>query len=229
MRARLNLAVAFAAALVTSAAASYPALSADLLNTAPPPPAYMPPPPPANLFAGWWIGGTGAAAFANYDFSLGRDRINTSGAMGGGIAGWNWQSGRIVLGVEGDILGGDVSGSRRFDGGANIARPDIDAMADLRLRAGVTIMPQLLLFATGGGSWADADLPVAGIGGGSRSDSFWGWSVGGGAEVALNPNWHARFDYQFTDFDAETVHYPGGEVSYNPDMSTYRGSLIYQF
>jgi opacity protein-like surface antigen len=58
---------------------------------------------------------------------------------------------------------------------------------------------------------------------------LFGWSVGGGAEVALNPNWSARFDYQFTDFDSETVKYPGGKIDYDPDASTYRGSLIYRF
>ena len=58
---------------------------------------------------------------------------------------------------------------------------------------------------------------------------FFGWSVGGGAEVALNPNWSARFDYQFTDFNSETVNYPGGRIEFEPDANTYRGSLIYHF
>ena len=49
------------------------------------------------------------------------------------------------------------------------------------------------------------------------------------AEVALHPNWHARFDYQFTDFDAETVKYPGGKERFDPDANTFRGSLIYKF
>ena len=71
-----------------------------------------------------------------------------------------------------------------------------------------------------------AALRASGSGG---SADFFGWSVGGGAEVALNPNWSARFDYQFTDFSSEKVNYPGGSVTYDPDASTYRGSLIYRF
>ena len=102
-------------------------------------------------------------------------------------------------------------------------------MADLRLRAGYAIRPQVLVFATFGGAWANADLPVAGPGGGPGSADFFGWSVGGGAEVALNPNWSARFDYQFTDFNSETVNYPGGRIEFDPDANTYRGSLIYRF
>jgi opacity protein-like surface antigen len=58
-------------------------------------------------------------------------------------------------------------------------------MADLRLRAGFAVRPQVLFFATFGGAWANADLPVTGPGGGSGSADFFGWSVGGGAEVAL--------------------------------------------
>jgi len=86
-----------------------------------------------------------------------------------------------------------------------------------------------MLFVTAGGAWADINLPVSGPGGGSGSGSFYGWSVGGGAEVAFNPNWSARFDYQFTDFNSDTVSYPGGDVKYDPDVNTYRGSLIYRF
>ncbi len=60
-------------------------------------------------------------------------------------------------------------------------------MADLRLRAGYTVTPELLLFGTFGGAWANAELPIAGPGGGFRDADFFGWSVGGGAEVALTP------------------------------------------
>jgi len=131
--------------------------------------------------------------------------------------------------LEGDALAAGISGSERFNHGANTASPDIDAMADLRLRAGVTVMPRVLLFVTGGIAWADVDLPVKGPGGGSGDGTFFGWTAGGGAEVAINPNWSARFDYQFTDFDSDTVSYPGGDVKYDPDVNTYRGALIYRF
>ena len=149
--------------------------------------------------------------------------------LGGITGGYNWQNGPIVIGLEGDVLGAGISGSGRFNNGANVANPDIDAMANLRLRAGVTVVPQVMLFVTGGGPWADVDLPVKRTWWRLGSGSFFGWSVGGGAEVAFSPNWSARFDYQFTDFDSDTVSYPGGDVKYDPDVNTYRGSLIYRF
>ena len=230
MRTRFDQAVVLAAALAASAAVSTSVFGADVINAGPPPLLYEAPPPVAPaLFAGWWIGGTLGGATASFDFSQSSAPIDASGVLGGVTGGWNWQNGPIVLGFEGDVLAAGISGSERFSGGASVANPDIEAMADLRLRAGVTVVPQVLLFVTAGGAWADVNLPVSGPSGGSGSGSFYGWSLGGGAEVAFNPNWSARFDYQFTDFDSDTVSYPGGDVKYDPDVNTYRGSLIYRF
>jgi outer membrane immunogenic protein len=211
--------------LAASATASSPAVSADL---PPPQPVYEAPLPPQDVFEGWWLGGTLGGATVTFDSAPG-GAGDASGILGGAIGGYSWQHGPFVLGVEGDIMAADISGSQRFNGGLNKVSPSIDAMTDLRLRAGVTVVPQVLLFATAGGAWANADLPVSGPGGASRSTDLFGWSVGGGAEVALNPNWSARFDYQFTDFDSETVNYPGGKIDFDPDANTYRGSLIYRF
>ena len=220
---------AVAAVLMVGAAAPGVAQAADVYN-APPPPAFdVPPPPPQDLFAGWFIGATLGGATADFDFSETSGVIDASGFLGGVTGGYNWQNGPIVIGLEGDVLASDVSGDRRFNGGLNQANPSIDTMADVRLRAGVTVVPQVLVFATLGAAWADASLDITGPGGRSKDGTFFGWSVGGGAEVALSSNWSARFDYQFTDFDSETVSYPGGDVNFDPDMSTYRGSLIYKF
>jgi outer membrane immunogenic protein len=230
LRTRCDQALVFAAVLAASATVSSPVLSADVINGGPPPLLYETPPPVSpDLFAGWWIGGTLGGATANFDFSQSSDTIDASGVLGGITGGYNWQNGPIVIGLEGDVLGAGISGSGRFNNGANVASPDINAMADLRLRAGVTVVPQVMLFVTGGGAWADVDLPVSGPGGASGNGTFFGWSVGGGAEVAFSKNWSARFDYQFTDFDSDTVSYPGGDVKYDPDVNTYRGSLIYRF
>jgi outer membrane immunogenic protein len=185
--------------------------------------------PPQDVFEGWYLGGTIGGATVTFDGLPAGGSADTSGILGGVVGGYSWQSGPFVIGVEGDLMAADFSGGRNFNGGLNRANPSIDTMADLRLRAGYAITPQVLLFGTFGGTWAGADLPVAGPGGASRSADLFGWSVGGGAEVALNPNWSARFDYQFTDFDSETVKYPRGKIDYDPDASTYRGSLIYRF
>lgn len=227
MRTRLHQVLALSALFAASATASSPLLAADL--PPPPLPVYGEAPlPPQDVFEGWYLGGTIGGATVSFD-SAPAGTADTSGILGGAIGGYSWQSGPFVIGVEADLLAADINGTRNFNAGLNRMHPSIDAMADLRLRAGYTITPQVLLFGTFGGAWANADLPVTGPGGASGSADFFGWSVGGGAEVALNPNWSARFDYQFTDFDSETVKYPGGKIDYDPDASTYRGSLMYRF
>ncbi len=229
MRTRLNQAWALIAVLSASATASSPASAADL-PPPPLPPLYdQAPLPPQDVFEGWWLGGTVGGATVSYDFAPAGGTVDTDGVLGGVVGGYSWQSGPFVVGVEGDIMAADINGSRHFNSGANQVSPTIDTMADLRLRAGVAVRPEVLLFATFGGAWANADLPVTGPNGGSGSADFFGWSVGGGAEVAFNPNWSARFDYQFTDFNSETVNYSGGKLDFDPSANTYRGSLIYRF
>ena len=229
MRTRLNQAWALAAALSASATASSPASAADL-----PPPPLLPiyneaPLPDQDVFEGWWLGGTLGGATVTYDLAPAAGTADTSGILGGVVGGYSWQNGPFVVGVEGDLMAADINGSHRFNAGLNRVNPTIDTMADLRLRAGVAVRPQVLVFATFGGAWANADLPVTGPGGGSASTDFFGWSVGGGAEVALSPNWSARFDYQFTDFNSESVNYSGNKLDFDPDANTYRGSIIYRF
>lgn len=227
MRKRLTVAAALAVLLAGLASVSSPALAQDPYGNAP---VFYDSGPlqDQNMFEGWWLGGTLGGATVNYDFSHGKT-VDTSGLLGGVIGGYSWQSGPFVIGAEGDLLAADIDGSRRFNGGLNRVSPSIDSMVGLRLRAGYTITPDLLLFGTFGGAWANAELPIAGPGGAFRDRDFFGWSVGGGAEWALSPQWHARFDYQFTDFDAEAVNYPGGRATFDPDANTYRGSLIYRF
>ena len=172
MRTRLHQALAFIA--VSTASASSPVLSADL-PPAPLPLAYQQAPlPPQNVFEGWYLGGTVGGATVNYDLAPASGSVDTNGVLGGVVGGWSWQSGPIVLGIEGDFLGADVSGSRHFNAGFNQVSPNIDMMADLRLRAGYAITPRVLLFGTFGGAWANADLPVTGIGGGSGDADFFG-------------------------------------------------------
>jgi len=181
-----------------------------------------------NVFEGWYLSGTIGGATVNYDLAPASGSVDTSGVLGGVVGGWSWQSGPIVLGIEGTSwvpIQRQPSLQCRLQSG----EPNIDMMADLRLRAGYAIRPRVLLFGTFGGAWANADLPVTGIGGGPGDADFFGWSAGGGAEVALNPHWSARFNYQFTDFSSEKVNYPGGQLNFDPDASTYRGSLIYRF
>ncbi len=225
---RMRVAAVLAAVLAASATVSSPALSGgDVYDTAP---VYdMAPVPPQDLFEGWWLGGTVGGASVSYDKTP-AGSVSSSGVVGGIIGGYSWQHGPFVVGVEGDFLASDVSGSRRYNGGLNKVSPGFDIACRPALARGLHCRCRTSFCSEPSAVLGPRRIfPSAALEAPSARTTFFGWSVGGGAEYAFDENWSARFDYQFTDFDAETVSYPGGRATFDPDSDTFRGSVIYRF
>ncbi|MBX9758323.1 MAG: outer membrane beta-barrel protein [Beijerinckiaceae bacterium] len=151
--------------------------------------------------------------------------VGNDGFVGGAQAGYNWQAGSLVFGLETDIQYIDSSGGSSFTGaafvipGTNVtstlttrADSKIDYLGTLRGRIGVSFGSGLL-YATGGlayggtkltgGVVADA-LPVASWRGSSSSTSV-GWTLGGGFEYMLNRNFSVKAEYLYYDLGDETV------------------------
>jgi outer membrane immunogenic protein len=202
MQSRFVQAAAFVAAFAFSATASFYATAADLGGYSPkyggPPPASYA--PPMDNWSGWYFGGVLGYGWGDVGIR-GTGSYDTNGVVGGGLLGWNYQAGRLVVGLEGDLLASGVDGSTA--GGLHSA--DVNWIGSLRARAGVTVVPELLIFASIGAAWADYDFAFAGAGGGSSSKVVSGLQYGAGAEVKLTDQWSARFDYLYTDFDSKTV------------------------
>src|SRR5262249_47370552 len=79
------------------------------------------------------------------------------GFLGGLLAGYNWQSGSTVLGIETDYswLAGSDAGSVTttapgFATFTSSATHSVDSLGTLRARLGFTWTPQFLVYATGG-------------------------------------------------------------------------------
>jgi outer membrane immunogenic protein len=144
--------------------------------------------------------------------------LSAKGFTGGVQAGYNWQSGSMVLGVETDINAFNVKGSH-FAAvpsvtTASIFNPSTSISTDwlftLRGRAGFAVAPTVLLYATGGLAVAQAALSNAytttnnpanvGAGASSTSKTMVGWTVGGGFEWALSRNWSVKGEYLYADF-----------------------------
>jgi hypothetical protein len=49
--------------------------------------------------------------YRQFQFLQSGDAIDSRGVLGGITGGYNWQNGPIVIGLEGDVLGADISGS----------------------------------------------------------------------------------------------------------------------
>jgi outer membrane immunogenic protein len=144
--------------------------------------------------------------------------------------GYNWQLGRTVVGVEGDVgfadqtttkAGGPYPGTAFVGGGSPTNAFSVKTTwdASIRARGGYLIDPAVLLYGTAGASWihvettsncstllaADGRCAVGGFPGLSPanitdSQNKLGYTVGAGIETMLWPNWIARAEYRFADY-----------------------------
>jgi outer membrane immunogenic protein len=138
---------------------------------------------------------------------------NVNGFIGGGQAGYNWQKGQWVYGLETDLQYSAERGSFSTcdvpgcPAGSTFgsATHRLNWFGTFRGRAGFLPTPQLLLYATGGLAYGglSADY-VSGINGGallpgSVSTTRLGWTVGAGGEAAINQNWSFKVEYLYMD------------------------------
>ena len=185
----------------------------------------------------------------------GAGAIDADGFTGGGQAGYNWQSGVIVLGVEADFNAFDLSGSRQVTGpvpsivGSTFTSTtsfSTDWLFTGRARLGWVAAPNLLLYGTGGvaiteieASNAFSDTGLSTSGASSARDTKVGYAVGGGAEWAIEGNWTVKAEYLYVDFGSgmttAAVGNAGPSVdnvfATSVDLSAHivRGGLNYRF
>ena len=121
--------------------------------------------------------------------------VGLSGAQAGGTAGYNWQYGHAVLGLEGDLDWSNLSGTSNSALCPGCSTSDT-WLSTVRGRAGYAfggVMPYL----TGGLAVGDIRASAPGLPGASTTNA--GWTVGGGVEVALPGNWSAKAEYLHVD------------------------------
>jgi opacity protein-like surface antigen len=148
-----------------------------------------------------------------YGPSIFGDTVRTPGMLAGGQVGYNWLFGRTLLGLEADASWADTDGTNTclaFSGfyvGSN-CHTHIDALGTLTGRIGWALGDdgRTLLYAKGGAAWAHAETDVRVNGGlgypGTSADGFrWGYTLGAGAERALNARWSLRAEYDFLSVD----------------------------
>jgi opacity protein-like surface antigen len=129
-------------------------------------------------WTGFYVGGFlgadwGATRFGFFNDGYTVPRIQ--GIIGGGQVGYNWQIGRVVLGVEGDVGATNKQGTR-FCGGANglngfgfnpgvfspfflTCQDNMDWVATAAVRVGFTI-DRALLYVKAGGAWTEEKVAI---------------------------------------------------------------------
>ncbi len=194
------------AAAAVIATVAMPAFAADVVYEQPPaPPAAPMEVAPVATWAGPYAGvalGYGFSSDTEAEIAGTTTSIDTDGFVGNAFAGWNWQSGSFVYGVEGDIgyngMDGDDAGLSTEGG--------IDGT--LRARLGVAATDNVLVYATAGGAGGRHELSAGGF---SDEQTLWGWTAGAGVDVKLTEQSFARLEYRYTDLGSETFTLGGAD------------------
>jgi outer membrane immunogenic protein len=182
---------------------------------------------PAALFnwTGWYVGGHlgyGTSKFASEISQPGESQNNRHGLVGGLQLGYNYQTGNIVWGIEGDISGAGFS-SAISDNAFHT-----DLLASIRGRLGIAF-DRTLVYATGG--WAHVSGKVISSGAGfsnpfrfNKNRPVWG---GGIAYAATN---NLSYRIEFLDYvGSQNI---GGEDSGGnklKDIKLLRVGVDYKF
>ena len=184
----------FVFAFVALAATTAIATAADLASRGP----YYPPPAPvyAQVFnwTGFYIGINGGGGFGSSNWDSTGSR-NVSGGVIGGTAGYNYQFGQAVVGIEGDIDWSGINGTTN-----NSCPPGCKTsnswLATVRGRLGYAA-DRFMPFVTGGAAFGNVRASMPGFP--DTSSDQTGWTLGAGLEAALAPNWTAKVEYLYVD------------------------------
>jgi outer membrane immunogenic protein len=179
------------------------ASAADLPPGAPP--TVFIPPPQIFSWTGFYVGANAGWGWANTTGSFtstagtGTFSASGNGFVGGGQAGYNWQTGPLVLGVEADFQGTSANGTFSTPTGPAISgTAKTPWFGTARARVGYAV-DRLMVYATAGGVYGDTSLNGAGPATGSFSSSttFWSWTAGAGLEYAFYGCWSAKLEYLY--------------------------------
>jgi outer membrane immunogenic protein len=232
-----SLLFASAAAAALSCA---PAFGADMPLKVP---TYKAPLTAMYNWTGFYVGG-------NVGYSVGRDpgsesnpgspiadhvTLGPHGALGGFQAGYNWQSGNLLLGIEGDWQWTGQKDSFCFNAtscgvlGTRGGEHELPWFATVRGRLGYAVGPTLF-YATGGVAFAQVKQVIAaGTEVASFSNSKTGWTLGGGIEAALGGNWTAKVEYLHIDLGSISGTLPNFTASSDVRDNVARVGLNYRF
>jgi outer membrane immunogenic protein len=170
-----------------------------------------------HVGGGWGDLGSTEIAPGTGAFPVGTvfSRNNLSGPLGGVQGGFNWQTGALVLGVEGEYSWENLTGTATttsvplpaFVSHVNATASDL-ALATARVGYAAN---EWLFYVKGGGAWGHGSSSGTTTFAGalfetnSTSSDRSGWVVGGGVEWGFAPNWSAKLEYNHVDFGSKNL------------------------
>jgi outer membrane immunogenic protein len=157
--------------------------------------------PPAQVtqaynWTGFYLGINGGGGWGHSNWDTSAASIGISGGVAGGTAGYNWQFGNAVLGLEADVDWANLKGTSSSALCPAGCTTSDTWLSTVRGRAGYAF-GGVLPYVTGGLAMGDIRATTPGFAGASSSNA--GWTVGGGIEFALPGNWSAKAEYLHVD------------------------------
>ncbi|MDH6264412.1 porin family protein [Bradyrhizobium sp. BR13661] len=149
--------------------------------------------------------------------SVSNNPAKPSGFVGGVQAGYNFQNGPWVFGVEGDI---QAAGADDTFAPWKFSNP---WFGTLRGRAGYAFN-NVLFYGTAGLAFGELRAQTFGW---TESHNSVGWTAGLGAEVGFAPNWSAKIEYLYVDLSSSQFAITG--VSNGYSASIVRAGVNYHF
>jgi outer membrane immunogenic protein len=184
----------------------------------------------AYNWAGFYAGANLGGDFVIDKARNGGARTNLdSGTIFGGLqAGYNFQTGPWVFGVEGDVGYGKASKTKTFGVGSLKTTKDWSGTA--RARAGYAF-DNFLLYGTGGLAVANFETKASnGVTTEKRESTRAGWTVGAGVEYAVARNITVKGEYLYADYGKETHTFTNvGQVKQDLSDHLVRVGLNYKF
>ena len=187
--------------------------------------------PACAQFGGWYVGANVGYGYLEHNFhdrdfiaasidgQLPRTTRDTKSGVNGGVqAGYNYQSGCTLFGVEADWSWADTNAtSYNTDGdaGVNLDASTVSSkmrwFGTARTRGGV-IVDNVLLYVTGGLAYANfarsysifENNPPATVTTYNWSNTRLGWTAGVGTEWAFAPNWSLKSEVLYMRFEKDT-------------------------
>jgi outer membrane immunogenic protein len=144
---------------------------------------------------------------------LGFDPRRTQWLVIGGTAGYNWQAGSVVYGLEADYNFSDVKGSIAC-GAISTCQSENTWFATFRGRIGYA-PNNWMFYITGGLAIGGVKNSLTSFSVKSESTTRVGWTFGGGIEYLVNPNWTVGVEALYVDLgDSSTfVSAVGGKTT----------------
>ncbi|WP_018239685.1 outer membrane protein [Ensifer sp. BR816] len=189
-------------ALFGASLAAAPVYAADITEAPEPAPTTIET-TPTFVWTGGYVGLQGGGGWLNSDLSV--PGASASDDFNGGLfsafAGYNYQMGDWVVGVEGDVSYNWNDKSFTVFGASTEVGTDVSG--SVRGRVGYTLSEKALLYGTGG--WAVTRGFVDVDGAPKEKETFNGWTIGGGIDYAFTNSMFGRAEYRYNDFGDKDV------------------------